>query len=375
MKIAFVLTEYDKNIGIGRGAVELAERFARQHEVHVFAISGNHTSQSNIIFHQVPICRSTALLKMLTFFVASGILLRRYKFDIIHLRRFSAFPCNIVSCHSVPMAGMNVLRQLNREYHLDFSWRETVRYRLLGPMFKYNYRRGAHKKVIAVSHSVKREIEQFYGTPEDDIVVIPNGVDLAEFTPDNKKVYRGEIRARYKISATDFVFLFIGNFFKRKGLRFVLEAFSKIAKKNFKLLIVGHDNINLSRFMRLVNDLRIGENVIFTGGTSLINQFYAAGDAFVFPSVYEPFGLVIIEAMASGLPVITAQSVGAAEIIENGVNGILVEKSYDVETLAQKMLEIEKNSALRNTITINARQTAQKYSWDLIAQRTLELYQ
>jgi len=118
----------------------------------------------------------------------------------------------------------------------------------------------------------------------------------------------------------------------------------------------------------------VRERIIFVPHSSNLWEYYAASDIFVFPTIYEPFGLVIVEAMASGLPVITSRVAGAAALIIDGVNGLLLRASSDVNGLAAKIELLLSNAELRKTMGERARETAEKFSWDQVAQKTLEVY-
>jgi len=115
--------------------------------------------------------------------------------------------------------------------------------------------------------------------------------------------------------------------------------------------------------------------VTFVSHTRDIAAYYAASDLFVFPTLYEPFGLVIVEAMASGLPVITSRLAAAADYIDDGVSGILLETPHQPQELASKVELLLADSGLRDTIGRRGREVAERFSWDEVARRTLDAYQ
>jgi UDP-glucose:(heptosyl)LPS alpha-1,3-glucosyltransferase len=196
------------------------------------------------------------------------------------------------------------------------------------------------KLIIAISEMVKSQIIQNYNVPDKKIKVIYNGVDLKKFSPENSKLYRSEIRGEYSIANDTKLILFVGSGFKRKGLKTALQAISSMQNKNqtsdtvkIKLMVIGKGNVK--KYRSLAVKYKVDDLVLFIKPQKDIEKFYAAADIFVLPTFYDPFGNVMIEAMASGLPVITTRSSGASELIQNGNEGFVLEDPADFNTLAE----------------------------------------
>lgn len=378
MKIARVLHRYNKREGISRGVAEVAERLAREHEVHVFAHSWDDDGDSGIIFHRVPQMPqwpSRSIAQILGFFIFSARMLKQYHFDIVHLHNSSAYPGDVVTCHGCLRGGINLISNTYKDWRRDCSLREIIKNLMMLPILEYNYSKPRRKKIIAVSQSIKSELIQFCKVPPEDIVVIPNGVNIDEFHQKNREIYRDKTRNRFSIRKNDFIFLFVGNFFRRKGLRFALDAFYRLRDANSRLMVVGADTPrHQDTFMRLARDMGLKDRVIFVGHTAHVNRFYAASDAFILPTLYEAFSLSILEAMSSGLPVITTKIAGAIDLLSDGVDGLLLDSPVDDCQLRQKMQMLIENNDLCNALGKEARKTAEKYSWDMVAERTLNLY-
>ncbi len=115
--------------------------------------------------------------------------------------------------------------------------------------------------------------------------------------------------------------------------------------------------------------------MIFTGPTREGWRYYAASDVYLLPSLYEPFGLSILEAMASGLPVLVSRDSGAAELINDGVDGLLIQEPRDVTELSTKLGALLKDADLRTRLGRQARRTALRYPWDRVAGETEEVYE
>ena len=225
---------------------------------------------------------------------------------------------------------------------------------------------------IVVSQSMKEEFVRHYGDAAESIIVIPNGVDLKMFNPANRSLYRDRLRQKHGISRSDLVLMFAGGDWERKGVPYIIEALSLLTRPDVKLLIIGSGD---EKFYGQLAELKqVRGRIVFVSHSSVLREYYAASDVFVFPTIYEPFGLAIVEAMASGLPVITSRVAGAADLIIDGVNGILLRAPSDINGLAAKIELLLSNAELRKTIGERARETAEELSWDQVAEKTLEVY-
>jgi UDP-glucose:(heptosyl)LPS alpha-1,3-glucosyltransferase len=164
---------------------------------------------------------------------------------------------------------------------------------------------------------VRDEIRRHFGVGEDKLKVIYNGVDLELFNP-RLKSERARMRSRLKISNETMTYLFVGSGFERKGLPQLLRAMAAVGPAH--LIVVGEDK-RRAAMQALCARLGLTERVHFVGGQTDVKPWYGAADCFVLPTLYDPFPNAALEAMASGLPVITTTQCGAAEFIKPGVNG------------------------------------------------------
>jgi UDP-glucose:(heptosyl)LPS alpha-1,3-glucosyltransferase len=163
-------------------------------------------------------------------------------------------------------------------------------------------------------------------------------------------------------------FLFVG--YMRKGAGVCLHALSKTPMGKLLFVSRGPD----APFRALADRLGISERVRFLGMSTKVERYYAAADAFLLPTHYDSFGLVVTEAMASALPVITSKEAGAAELIQSGVDGIVLEDYTDSGELAHKMSLLAGNRALATQLGTAARQTVEQRSWDVSALQTMQVY-
>jgi len=186
------------------------------------------------------------------------------------------------------------------------------------------------KKVITNSKMVAEDVKRRYQLPDDRIEVIYNGVDLERFNPNNRIKYRNAIRSELGISDQDFVLLYLGTNYGRKGLDRLLNAMPALVKQKpfIKLIVVGYGS-RIDEFKQIAEKLGVSSNVIFAGGRRDTEALYSASDLFVLPTRFDPFANTTIEAMASGLPVITTIENGAHELITSRVEGEVLNDGDD----------------------------------------------
>jgi len=176
--------------------------------------------------------------------------------------------------------------------------------------------------IVAIADAGRREIETLYGVSPGRLAVVYNGVDLERFHPLNRARYREPARAEAAIPSRAFTVLFVGSGFARKGLATAVEAFAGLSDRESRFVVVGKGDARPYRFAAA--RLGVGERIAWLGARADLERWYAAADIVVLPSRYEPFGNVHLEALAAGLPVVASTRAGGAEVIEDGVNGSIV---------------------------------------------------
>ncbi|MBF0159234.1 MAG: glycosyltransferase family 4 protein [Magnetococcales bacterium] len=226
------------------------------------------------------------------------------------------------------------------------------------------------KAVICNSAMVKREIQQMFGVAEERLHVIYNGVDTARFHPSLREQHRQAVRDQWHIPAEAMLFLFLGSGYQRKGLSQAMAALAQQSQPSW-LLVVGHDR-KQQDYERQALRLGLADRVRFAGSQADAAPFYGAADAFVLPSLYDPFANAVLEAMAAGLPVMTSTSCGAVDLIVDGDNGYLLD-ALDETALALAMTRLQQIE-LRRCMGERARQTVLPLTFANMAERLLHLY-
>ena len=220
------------------------------------------------------------------------------------------------------------------------------------------------RAVVCNSAMVREEIRAHFQLEAGKLHVIHNGVDTDFFNPGLAASHRIAVRNKYGVPHDAKLFLLVGSGFERKGVPSLLAALTRMPDAH--AIIVGVDK-HLRRYRAIVP-----QRVSFVGGQQDVRPFYAAADAFVLPTLYDPQPNAAIEAMACGLPLLTSTKCGAAELIVDGVSGF-VRDALDIDGLVAAMrmvVEPARNDAMR----IAARAVAEPLTTDVMVTRLLALY-
>ena len=212
------------------------------------------------------------------------------------------------------------------------------------------------RKIITVSNFSKREILKHYKVEENKVDVIYNAV-YNKFTPSEKENCEKYI-------------LGVSSLSKHKNFDMLVKSFNKIKNKNLKLYIVGEKNRNLNYI--LTQGHNVNSNVIFTGRVSdqELVELYSNAACFVFPSLYEGFGIPPLEAMASGTPVVASN---AASIPEVCGDAALYFDPLDIEDIAEKILKIVQNDDMKKALIHKGFKQIKKYSWEKSANKMINV--
>jgi UDP-glucose:(heptosyl)LPS alpha-1,3-glucosyltransferase len=226
------------------------------------------------------------------------------------------------------------------------------------------------RAVIANSERGKGEILRRFGVPEEKVRVIYNGVDLGRYHPGRREEAGTSLRKRLGVAENEPVFLFVGSGFERKGVGFLTRAAVNLAGKGarFRVVVVGKGSAR--RYLREAGEGGKNGGLLFTGPVAGAEEFFHGADAFVFPTIYEPFSNACLEAMAAGLPVITTVVNGVSEILKDGESGFLLEDPADAETLAERMEKLL-SSDLRKRMGAKARNVAEAFPLERNLRETL----
>lgn len=225
--------------------------------------------------------------------------------------------------------------------------------------------------IIAISQMCADDYRRRHGVPKERVRVVYHGVETDRYTPDRAAALRPAARRKLQLRDDQLAVLFVGHDYRRKGLATAAGAIERLAAggTDARLLVVGgnHRGQQLPR-----RPLQAGL-LLPVGAQSDPLPYYAAADVFVLPSYYDPFGLVVLEAAACGLPVITTRSTGASELLRDGREGYLLDDPGDAATLARR-LTLLTDPQRRAAMGAAARRTAAMFTVDRNYRETLAVY-
>ncbi len=360
MKIAFIVHDYHRHGGHARYVAELASRFKKEHEVHVFASVWEEPDPDGIAFHRIPSWRISALTSILTFALPATWMIGK-NFDIVHAQGFTGFRQNVITAHMVQRGWFQAMsRFLGR-----IPFKKKINRMVVQVLDQITFRKNFAKKFIAVSGRTQGDLIHFHHL---DSQVVLHGVDTSLFTPGNAEKYRLGLRKELEISPDELVFLYVGDW--QKSGKALCASLSKLLHGT--LLVVT--KTPRETVLKDADANGVNHRLMIVPGTKLVEKYYAAADVFVFPTFHDSFGMVISEAMASGLPVITNREAGAAELIEHGVSGWLTEKPWDADQIAEGMNILANDPILRKRMGEAARKAIEPYTWDRCAAETMTVY-
>jgi glycosyltransferase involved in cell wall biosynthesis len=365
MHVVLITHELSRTDGQGRVNLHLAHYLlARGHTVHAIArhVDPALRDLAGFSMTRVPVPRRPYLLEAPLFMLFAGLALRRTPRAAIRVNNGTASlaRAQVNYCHYCHAAFRHVSRgaahglvgRLRHGYQRACTTVNALAER-------YVYRRRS-ETIIAISTRIRDELVQAAGVDPGRIQVVRNGVDPDEFRPPHDPAERAALRRHLAVPAGPLV-LFAGDLRSpRKGLSTLLRALSLLPEP-VMLLVAG--DARGSPFVEEARTLGLAERVMFLGFRRDMPLLMRAADLFAFPALYEPFSLVVLEAMASGLPVVTTTAAGASELIIQGVNGVALEDPDDHRALARAMQGILDDRDLSHALGRAARATALQYTW------------
>jgi len=277
-----------------------------------------------------------------------------------------------LTCCDVYRAGDGVHRAwLERRGGGQMNWRDRISlyhgYILNTERAMFESKR--LRAVICNSHMVKNEILHYFAIDPAKLNVIYNGVDLDVFHPRYQEARTEKLRS-IGIPADVPVFMFVGSGFERKGLAVLLQAMALLPRPAW-LIVLGQDK-SVACYRALAEQLGIASLVYWAGTVDDPASWYGLGDALVLPTLYDPFPNVVLEAMASGLPVVTSTSCGGAELVQEGINGFVL-KHDDLSGLAKAMTELLDGVVARK-MGAASRMAVSGYSVTAMTEQLIKLY-
>ncbi|PSN14661.1 glycosyl transferase [filamentous cyanobacterium CCT1] len=383
MKVCIVTPKLLRSDGQGRVNYELALYLARAgHQVSLIAmvIDPALDGLENVSCLRIPPPRwlPTALLRNQYFALRSCQLLTTLApdLDIVHLNgSLTYYPADINTSHFVHSNWLRSAYHPSRTFAAKNFGRMYAAYQWFYTQLNAEWERKAYQAasvVVAVSDFVKSSLVQDAQIIPDKIVTVLNGVDTQEFHPLEKNA-ENLLRKELNLASDQFVVFFAGGIrTNRKNLDLTLNALTQLDCSVH--LVVAGSTVG-SAYPNIAQELNIHNRVHFLGHRNDVSNLLRCADAFAFPSHYDPFSLSVLEALASGVPVITAPSVGSSVLIRSGINGFLLEHSDDLDGMITALSYLTKYPDSAAQIGMNGRRTAEAHSWLHMAKQYEEIYQ
>lgn len=347
MKIALVVHDLNEQGGHSLYTKILADSLSASHHVTVFANRCARPGEAMWEFHPVRAWRANALATVRTFPLGlrpMAALLDGY--EIRHMQGYCGGSPNVVTAHICVAAYLSSLRHISLRNRLSLEMMMASESK-----FYRNY----EGQIIAVSQKVAGELREFYQA-RSAIKVIPHGVDARRFQGSNRERYRAGMRARIGVPEEKTLALYVGDLTKAHTH---LKRLAQIATEVQLVIVTPSERYRWN-----------AGNVTFVKPTREIERYYAAADAFVFPSTYDSFGMVVLEAMASRLPVFCSTEAGAAGLIQSGRDGFVLPLDEWVETTREGL----RDTALLNSIGAEAEISARQHDWSTVVREVERTY-
>lgn len=294
------------------------------------------------------------------------------------------FPCNLkkenIDIYHIPQNGIGISENIDCKkvitVHdlIPYILPETVGKGYLSKFLKEMPKIiNIADAIITVSECSKRDILKFFPIDKNKIFVTPLAADK-KYRPMDKELCRNKIKSEYNIDKP--FILYVGGFSSRKNVSSLIDAFCRVYKNldsDHDLVIVGSNKDELENLKSLCSNLSVSKNIKFTGFVreSMMPIFYNASDLFVYPSLYEGFGLPPLEAMSCGTPVITSDISSIPEV--TGDSAILIDPN-DIESLMYSIEAILNEASIQNELSLKGLKRSKSYSWEKTSEETLKIY-
>ena len=384
MKILMLTWEYPPRIvgGIARVVHDLSKRLIKDgHEVTVVTYKDGDTPAyendkgvevyrvENYMIHPNNFIDWIMQLNFNLIAKATEIIQKEGNFDVIHAHDWlvanaakalkNAFDIPIVATIHATEAGRNSgIHDDTQRYINDTEWLLTYE----------------ATEVIVNSNYMKNHVQGLFGLPFDKINVIPNGINLTNFNGVDRDY---DFRRQYAMD-NEKIILYVGRLVYEKGVQHLISAMPKILENyhDAKLIIAGKGGM-LDELKGQAEVMGLSNKVYFTGylNSKQVQKMYKCADVAVFPSTYEPFGIVALEAMLAGVPTVVSDIGGLNEIVDHGVNGM---KSYagNSNSIADSVISLLYDKQLAANISKKAKQKVkEEFNWNKIAQDTHYIYE
>jgi UDP-glucose:(heptosyl)LPS alpha-1,3-glucosyltransferase len=369
MRIAIINRVFSRSAGGAESySVAIAEQLAARHEIHVYAQESDQPV-AGITYHRVfCLSKKPRWVNQLLFAIATWWRTRK-GYDVVHSHE-NTWHGHIQTIHVRPLR-YNVL-------HGQRGWRRALRWLkvVLSPrLMTYVWLEGARfrprpgRRVVATSTALKQECEAAYPGQRKQLAVITPGTHMQQDTQT-----RAMARRQLGLPPDVPLLLFVANDYKRKGLDALLQALARLPE-DVKLAVAGNP-APTARYRELAGQLGVGARVHFLGTQDDLGPAYRAADVLAHPTLEDTYAMVVLEAMAHGLPVVVSGPVhcGISRDLRDGYEALLLHNPRDAAALARLLANVLQDAALAASLRQHGLEFAQDHSWESAALQYEALY-
>ena len=362
MKLALICRPFSFHGGVETSTAGLVNALVKRggYDLHLLTTAAQFPAPG-ITVRRLPVLSQPSVLRQLSFALAARRAARAGEYDLVQ----SHERCLL---QDIYRAGEG-----SHQAYLDAMGRGKLQvnpqHRLLLYLERRIFTLRSARHIVAIAARGKSEIEALYGTPPDRISIVYNGVDLDRFHPENRNRWREDTREKLGLPAEAWLIAFVGSGFERKGLGPLLESVSRLRDRRVHVLVAGKGRTEVYREM--AERLGLGGAVRWIAPRPDVERIYAATDLVALPARYEPFGNVHLEALASGVPVLTTAAAGGAEVIRDGLTGAVVAAST-AEEITRGLRAVRESDARK--LSLAARAAAEPFTYAAQVQGLEKIY-
>jgi len=371
VRIAVVSPFIDKRHGTERRIAEWIARLPADYEIHIYSQRVEDVDLARMHWHRIPQLPGPHLFNFLWWLAANHLWrwwdarVRGLRPDLVYTAGTNCWDADLISVHIVfaefvRMSGheLSFLGNPTRFWpRLAHRW---LYYRLIMSLERAMYTNPA-TGLILIARKTAEDLKRHYGLA-GPFPVVYIGLDKEIFNPELRLRNRPAARAQLGLGDDVFALVLVGNDWKKKGLANLIEALAQLKDLPLVLVVAGKDDA--APYQNRLREVGLDGKVKFCPPRADVQWYYAAADVYVGPSLEDTFAQPPAEAMACGLPVITTATNGTAEIMTDGVDGLILQDPNDVAGLAQRIRRLYEHPEERERIAAQAAVTAAEYTWD-----------
>lgn len=357
-RVSLAVHDFSNGYGQGRYCLELVNRLSGSFDFSVAAASFRPEAGPDLRWFPVPAWRLNVATTIISFIARCGGPLRDSQPDLVHAQGLTCWNADLITAHVCNAARLR---------HLDGSRLKARLFtQLVAPLEGAFYRQRQARRVIGISRIVADEIRHHYRW-QRPLDVIYHGTDVERFRPPDSGE-RATLRSELAIPHHSWLWLFMGE--AEKGLGDAIAQLKQFPSA--RLLVVSRSR--LDPYQAAAEQLGVADRIHFHGPDPRPERLHRVADVLVYPSRYDTFAMVVTEAMASGVPVVVGNRVGAAELIEDGRNGLLCEPN-SAETISRSLRRLQADPDWAKQLGQAGRQTIERHTWAECAEATGRVYE